>query len=232
MIGRVLLAALLAGIAAGLVMALLQFARITPLIIAAEKYETSGAHEHGAGTPDHAHDHDADWKPDDGLERTLYTALTAMVTGAAFAAMLAGAALLLGKSITPQSGVLWGLAGFIAVSLAPAAGLPPELPGMAAADLGARQVWWIATIALTAAGLALFAFRRELWAKGAGALAIALPHLMGAPQPANFDGAVPPGLAALFVANSLAANAVFWCVLGTVLGFALSYFAKDAAHGP
>ena len=40
MIGRVLLAALLAGIAAGFIMGVIQHVRITPLILEAEVYET------------------------------------------------------------------------------------------------------------------------------------------------------------------------------------------------
>ncbi|MEI2612914.1 MAG: CbtA family protein [Candidatus Promineifilaceae bacterium] len=41
----------------------------------------------------------------------------------------------------------------LAFQLAPAFGLPPELPGMAAADLGARQVWWCGTALATGVGI-------------------------------------------------------------------------------
>ena len=44
-----------------------------------------------------------------------------------------------GHVLTPRVGIIWGLAGFIAVHFAPAIGLPPELPGSSAADVGARQ---------------------------------------------------------------------------------------------
>jgi len=54
-------------------------------------------------------------------------------------------------------------AGFVAFSLAPAAGLPLGLPGMAAAALEARQIWWVCTVAATAAGLALLAFPPAWW---------------------------------------------------------------------
>jgi adenosylcobinamide kinase/adenosylcobinamide-phosphate guanylyltransferase len=50
--------------------------------------------------------------------------------------------------------MFWGLAGFAVFTLAPGLGLPPELPAMPAADLLARQVWWIGTAAATAIGLA------------------------------------------------------------------------------
>ena len=57
----------------------------------------------------------------------------------------------------------WGLAGFAAFTLAPNLGLPPELPAMPAADLLARQAWWIGTVVATAAGLALIVFGRSPW---------------------------------------------------------------------
>lgn len=39
-------------------------------------------------------------------------------------------------------GRLARMAGFAAFTVAPALGLPPELPGMMAADLGPRQARW------------------------------------------------------------------------------------------
>src|SRR5262245_14175651 len=97
MIGRVLLAALLAGIVAGLFMALIQHVRITPLILEAEKYENAGAaHDHAAaGTAEttvaaEAPAEEEGWMPADGMERTLYTTLASMVSGAGFAALMAG----------------------------------------------------------------------------------------------------------------------------------------------
>ena len=113
------------------------------------------------------------------------------------------------------------------MSLAPAAGLPPELPGMPAADLDARQIWWAATIAATGAGIAMLALRRETWATAAGAVLIALPHLIGAPAATEHASAVPAGLASLFTANALAAAALFWCAIGLSLGFALDRMVKD-----
>ncbi|MGL4296800.1 MAG: CbtA family protein, partial [Aestuariivirga sp.] len=95
MIGRVLLAALLAGIAAGLIMAAIQHVRLTPMIVAAERFETSGHdHDHAATgeaaeAEAQAHDHGEGWAPADGWQRTLSTTVTAMLSGAAFAILLA-----------------------------------------------------------------------------------------------------------------------------------------------
>jgi cobalt transporter subunit CbtA len=227
MFGRVLLAALLAGIAAGLLMGAIQQVRITPLIIEAEKYEHAGGHDHGAAGQTAAEAmQDEAWAPQDGLERTLYTTLASVVAGAGFAALLAGVSVLLGVPVTARNGILWGIAGFLAVNLAPAAGLPPELPGMPASDLLARQVWWVATIAATAAGIGLLSLRDEAWAKLAAVVLIALPHLIGAPEPLTHESGVPAGLSAAFAANSLAAAAIFWCAIGGFLGFAMDRFLK------
>lgn len=240
MIGRVVLAALLAGIAAGFIMGAIQHLRLTPFIIAAENFEAAGhahaapeagatneAHSHADHDHGHAHDHGEGWAPADGWQRTLATTLTAVMAGAGFAAVLAAISLISGLPITPQNGLVWGLCGFLAVTLAPAMGLPPELPGMPAGDLLARQVWWIGTIAATAAGIFLIATRGEAWAIALAIVLIGLPHLIGAPGAVYGESAVPPGLAASFAANAIAANAIFWVLIGQFLGLALNRTAKD-----
>jgi cobalt transporter subunit CbtA len=228
MIGRVLLAALLAGIVAGLFMSVIQHVRLTPLILEAEKFETA-SHQHGdaEAAASEAHDHaDGGWQPADGLERTLFTTLSWSVAGAAFAALLAGVSLLIDIPISRRNGVLWGLAGFFCVMLAPAAGLAPELPGMPAADLVARQVWWGGTIIATGAGLYLLATMPKWWTLPVAVFLIALPHVIGAPVPPAHETLVPAGIAASFAANAIAASAVFWAVLGALLGLAMEKFAR------
>ena len=127
MIGRVILAALLAGIAAGLFYGVIQHVRLTPLILEAEKYENAGhghAHDHGAAAtmttateptaaPIAPAPEQGAWAPGDGPERTFYTFLASIIAGAGFAAMLAGVSLISGVRITPRNGLLWGLAGFM-----------------------------------------------------------------------------------------------------------------------
>jgi cobalt transporter subunit CbtA len=241
MIGRVLLAALLAGIAAGLFYGAVQHVRLTPLILEAEKYENASdghAHDHAAmattttaeATPPAAEaaPEEQTWVPQDGAERTLFTFLASIVAGAGFAAILAGVSLVSGVKITPRNGLLWGLAGFLAVHLAPAAGLAPELPGMPAADLGARQIWWVSTIVATGMAIWLFTQRNEMWAKVAAVILVALPHIIGAPQPPTHESGVPAGLSAEFAANTLAAAALLWLAIGGFLGFAMDRFVKEA----
>ena len=222
MTGRVILAALLAGIAAGLIMGAIQHLRLTPFIIQAEAFEVAGA----AAEP-HSHSHGEGWAPADGWQRTFATTLTAAMTGAGFAAVLAAFSLLSGIPITRQNGMFWGLCGFMAVTLAPAMGLPPELPGMPGGDLVARQIWWIGTIAATGVGIFLIATRSEAWAIALAIVVIGLPHMIGAPGAVSLESAVPPGLAASFAANAIAANAIFWLLIGQFLGLALNRAAKD-----
>lgn len=241
MIGRVILAALLAGIAAGFFYGAIQHVRLTPLILEAEKYETAGdghSHDHAAVTTaptateqDPALAAEAEqetWGPAEGAERTLYTFLASIVAAAGFAAALAGVSLLAGIRITPRNGVLWGIAGFLAVHLAPAASLPPELPGMPAGDLFARQVWWVGTIVATGLAIWLFTQRRELWAKVAAVLLVALPHIIGAPMPPTQESAVPAVISAAFAANTLAVAALMWLAIGGLLGLAMDRFVKEA----
>ena len=234
MIGRVVLAALLAGIVAGLIMGAIQHLRLTPYILQAETFElasgTAGhSHDHAEGEATaESHDHgDGGWAPADGWQRSFATTLTAAMTGAGFAAVLAAISLISGLPITRQNGMIWGLCGFLAVTLAPAMGLPPELPGMPAGDLMARQVWWVGTIAATAAGIFLIATRGEAWAIAVAIVLIGLPHIIGAPAVVHGESSVPPGLAASFAANAIAANAIFWVLIGQFLGLALNRTAKD-----
>lgn len=123
------------------------------------------------------------------------------------------------RSFGWRQGLFWGLAGFAVFTLAPGLGLPPELPGTEAAPLAERQVWWLATAALTASALALIAFTRN---PGWAALAIVLlllPHLAGAPQPAGHAALAPPELARRFLVTATATSLLFWVVLGTIAGW-------------
>ncbi|MEE8123971.1 MAG: CbtA family protein, partial [Alphaproteobacteria bacterium] len=152
MLRRVLVTGLSAGLLAGLFSAAIQIAWITPIILEAEVYESAEAR---TGAPDPAsrpgtsgvsfvllaaerlEGNEGAWAPEDGLERTLFTVLANALTGVGFGLILVAAVTLSGRHVDPGRGVLWGLAGFAVFTLAPALGLPPELPGMAAADLGA-----------------------------------------------------------------------------------------------
>jgi len=199
-----LLPALAAGIAAGAVVTVLQQLLLVPLILQAEMLEAAG-HARAATA----------WEPQAGLERTLYSFLFNCLGAFGFALLLAGCYALRGGA-TWTLGLLWGLAGFVSFSAAPALGLPPELPGAAAADLAARQLWWVATALGTAAGLACLFLARPPAMRVLGLLLIAAPHLVGAPHSPEAESAIPKDLGRAFSIGSLAVSAVMWLILGAV----------------
>ena len=134
--------------------------------------------------------------------------------------------LVIGYPITLRNGALWGACGWLAVHMLPAIGLPPELPGFPAAELGDRQTWWLATVALSAVGLYLVVLREEIVAKVVGLALIAAPHVYGAPQPLDISSNVPAVLGAEFAVAALATTLAFWIVLGVVSGFINERFAR------
>lgn len=228
MFPRIILTAVFAGLIAGILAWGAHMAKTTPLIVAAEVYETT------AHAQPHAHVHAqpeaAEWAPADGIERNLFTLLADVVTAIGFAFMLTGAIALSGRTVDARTGMVWGLCGFAAFFAAPALGLAPELPGMQAAGLGARQAWWLATAAATAAGIAVIAFAPRPMLKALGVGLVALPHVVGAPHPdiapGIAPGALPAELAAEFAAATLVITGLTWLVLGGLTGYFYRRFER------
>ncbi|MHC6225472.1 CbtA family protein [Pseudomonas sp. X10] len=219
MIKRIARTAGFSGLLAALLLTLLQSLWVTPLILQAETYESAAPagehHEHG-GEAVAAHEHDDEvWAPEDGWQRLLSTTGGNLVVAVGFALILA-ALYSLREPGRVTTGALWGLAGFAVFCLAPTLGLPPELPGTAAADLGQRQGWWIATAAATAVGLALLVFAHHWLFKVLGAALLVVPHLIGAPQPEVHESLAPEALGKQFVIASWLTNAAFWVALGLI----------------
>lgn len=219
MIKRIAQTAGFTGLLAALLLTLLQSFWVAPLILQAESFEKAPpaaevVHEHAAGAAAHSHDAQA-WEPEDGWQRVLSTTGGNLVVAVGFALMLAGLYTLRAPTRTAQ-GLLWGLAGYATFVLAPTLGLPPELPGTAAADLTLRQTWWIGTAASTAAALALIVFGRNWLLKGLGLAILALPHVIGAPQPEVHSMLAPEALEAQFKIASQLTNVAFWLALGLI----------------
>lgn len=240
MIARVLSAGLLAGLIAGLLVAAIQHFSTTPLILKAETFEAAksaiaphiapGDAGHGHAHGDQAgHAGDNAWKPQGGLERTAFTTLVTIATASAFALLVLAAMLASGDRIGPLAAAAFGLAGFLAFGLAPAAGLPPELPGAASADLPDRQIWWLGTALATAAGLWLIVRQGGILAVAAGLALILLPHLIGAPHVAEQASKVPAELAARFAALSLVIQALTWIGAASAAGLVWQWLDRRAA---
>ena len=215
---RLALASILAGPIAGLVWFSVQYFAIVPLIRQAEVFESSNHQGHPEETA---------WRPEEGWQHNVFTAAATVLTAIGLSAVLFGIVHALGRTLRSSSGLLWGVAGFICLNVAPAIGLPPRPPGVIQADLAARQIWWLATVVLTAAGLWLLIGQpRPRWShRAAGITAILLPHIAGAPS-ATGQTLVPARLVTEFTAASLFAAAVFWITLGLLGGFFLNILER------
>lgn len=232
MLQRLLTSALIAGAAVGLIAALLQLVFVQPVLLHAELYEggelthfaaPSEGHDHGAAEADHDHaapvadgGHAAPGFTLDPARDGLSVLFTIVIYAGYGLLLVAGMALAenRGHGVTPRQGILWGIAGFVAVQLAPAFGLAPELPGMAAADIYQREVWWIGTVLASAVALWLIAFGGNWATWGIAIVLLALPHIIGAPHPAEFTGPTPPELAAEFAGRALGTGLAAWTLLG------------------
>ena len=257
---RVLLAALCAGVLAGAFAAFLHHVATVPLILEAETYEHAAGHAHAttsdapAAAPSGAHsealpaaehrhahddhardDHDSGaWAPETRLERAAYTLAADILVGIGFALLLVSGMALRDDATAGETGwrqgLFWGLAGFVAFTVAPGLGLPPDIPGSESGPLPARQLWWAATAGMTAGGLALLVFTRRKLAAAAAVALIALPHLYGAPLPSvEAATAAPASLARQFVVTVTVASFLFWAALGAMAGYFYGRIGRRAA---
>jgi cobalt transporter subunit CbtA len=227
-LNRLLLTGVISGLIVGVLVTLIHLAMVTPIILQAETYEektAATAHTHNDAQPAHAHEA---WSPEDGLERSLYTLAANLIMAVGFGLVLAAGFTLAGTPLSLGVGALWGLGGYLGFSFLPALGLPPELPGAAAADLFARQVWWMATVAASTAGLALLAFARGWHYRVLGVVLLIAPHVVGAPHaPSGEAGLVPPELAAHFVMATMFMNAAMWLALGVAGAYLFERFGRS-----
>jgi len=239
---KLVFAAALAGLIAGIFVTVVHQIATVPVILKAEVYEkaaeeaaaatattagsaaatteSSTASDEMAGMSHDEHEHGAgEWGPADGFQRNAFTVLADLLTGIGFALLLVSAFALRGGEINWQSGLYWGLAGFVAFTLAPGLGLPPEVPGTQAAPLLARQIWWVFTVAAACGGLAcLFLGRKALWCL-AGMALLVVPHIVGAPQLEHAHRAAPESIAHQFIVAAVITSLLFWAALGTLSGY-------------
>lgn len=212
--------AVLAGVAAGVLAALLQLSLVVPLIMEAELYE-SGARIHFATDGSTQSDRGA---PSVWAEpvRHLATIGFSAVAFTAYAFLLLAGILLaarFGHELTVRRGMIWGLCASLALTLLPAAGMPPELPGAIGAEVGPRQLWYLLCVVCSIAGLAAIAFGANAITALVGIAIIALPHVVGAPHLDTYFGVAPAELASEFVARVLTVSAVSWVMLGLFVAY-------------
>ena len=234
-LARIIYSALLAGIAAGVLLTSLQLASLQPIILAAERYEHGfdAAPGQDGGRAEHSHG----GAPAAGAGRIARTLVANLLASTGFAAVLLAlmclSRLARGRYLSWSQGALWGLAGYAALFVAPAIGLPPEIPGIDAAPVEHRQLWWLLTALGVSIGLAILGFAPAR-TKAVGILFVALPYIVGAPggdgvEFAHSNPAVVDELVRLhqrFIVSSAIVNLVFWLVLGLVCRYAFNRWLR------
>ena len=192
-------------------------------------------HAHVAGEAAQPHEHPASGlvadasTPSSRGRRVFLTGVANVTLAIGFGLLLCAAMHLRGNVTGWRSGVLWGLAGYIVFFVAPSLGLPPELPGTAAAPLAQRQHWWLEAVVASGIGLSLLCFAPRWYGKLAGLVSLLAPHLLGAPHLQNAASAAPAQIADAFVGATALANAVMWISLGTLVGV---FYCKSFVSRP
>lgn len=215
---NIVLNSLLIAIVAGAAFSFYQQYMVTPIILEAEKYEIVET-----GHPV-MHEKKEVWSPEDGLERTSFTFGANFLAAFGFSMLLVCGMMYAGRG-NLINGLLWGCAGYLVFFIAPGLGLNPEIPGMESADLEWRQLWWVMTVIMTAAGLAILVYG-EWSMKAGGVVLLVIPHVIGAPISEVHGFAHPDanavkileGLWQQFLVQTYIANALLWIIMGVLSG--------------
>ncbi len=251
---RLIWTALITAAVVGSVQTGVQRWQAAPLILAAEVYEAqkaeapapanvATAHVHADAAAPHAHEHGAakEWEPENGGERIGWT-WVANILHAFSMALLVFAVMgvwLYRRGSAVASLRLAGLvaaAGWLSFHLWPSLGLHAEVPGMEAAPLQARQVWWLLAVASAASASAVAGFGRAPWRWLVSAALLALPFLVGAPQLQGdaLAGFGPEAHAALeqlgaqFVWATTWVALSFWVSMGVVGGLVFQRWLRPS----
>lgn len=249
---RLIWAALVTAALVGSLQTGVQRWQAAPLILAAEIYEDQKAappepaaqsqtHAHAEGVAPHEHEHAQgaakEWEPANGAERIVWT-WVANVLHAFSMALLVFAVMgvwLFQRRVTvlrPGASLrlaAWvAAAGWLSFHLWPSLGLHAEVPGMDAAPLHARQVWWVLAVGCAVGASAVAGFSHSIWRWLVAVVLLALPFVVGAPQLQGdaLDGFGAEAHAALtqlgsqFVWATTWVALSFWASVGLVGGLA------------
>jgi cobalt transporter subunit CbtA len=213
---RMFITASIAGAISGLIIGIFQQFTTVQIIHDAEVLERTTEVQ---PAPIHDEHGMSAWVPVDDAERVAYTILADVLTGIGFSLLLVAAFAIAGTAIDWRRGFAWGVAAFAAFVLAPGLGLPPDIPGIYAAQLGERQLWWASIVMLTALAMVLLSRKQAHPLTYVIAMAlIVFPHALGAPQaPADLSAAAR-SLVHRFIVATTISGLLFWTVAGTLTG--------------
>ncbi|MFC5523646.1 CbtA family protein [Polaromonas jejuensis] len=252
---RLVWSALAAAVLVGGVQTGVQRWQAAPLILAAEVYEEQKAeapepvasltgHVHAEGVAhghEHEHEHGSakEWEPENGAERIGWT-LVANILHAFSMALLVFA--VMGAYLYQRGAAMGSMAlasvvaaaGFVSFHLWPSLGLHAEVPGMEAAPLHARQVWWALAVGSAALACGVLGFTRSPLRWVAAAVLLALPFMVGAPQLngdplAGFSAEAHAALEQLgtqFIWATTWVSLSFWASMGLVCGAAFQRWLR------
>lgn len=209
---------------ASAVLSVYQIFWITPIIIDAETYEIT------APILSPQSSEIAIWTPENGTQRHGWNFTSNLLVSFAFSLILLSV-MSIKKTITTFGGIGWGGAAYLTVFVAPALGLPPEIPGMEAGYLEGRQAWWLFTVLAIALSLWLIAYQAIAY-KIIGVFLAISPYVIGVPQPTHppFINTNPQAIEALtllwqqFVIQTSIANLLLWLVIGAGSGFLVTRY--------
>lgn len=246
---RLIWAALASAVVVGSVQTGVQRWQTAPLILAAEVYEAQkaeapepvapAAHAHSHAAVPHEHGGAKEWEPENGFERIGWTwvanSLHAFSMALLMFAVMGVWLYQRGASVGFLALPAWvAAAGFVSLHLWPSLGLHAEVPGMEAAPLQARQVWWVLAVGSAAGACAVAGFLRASWRWLVAAALLALPFVVGAPQLQGdvLAGFGPEARAALtqlgtqFIWATTWVALSFWVSMGLVGGLAFQHWVR------
>lgn len=250
---RLIWSALAAAVLVGSVQTGVQSWQAAPLILSAEVYEDQkveapapaeamAAHAHAeALAPAHEHGADTEWAPENGFERTVWTWVANMLHAFSMALLVFA---VMGVYLYKRGAALASLplaawvaaAGWLSFHFWPSLGLHAEVPGMDAAPLHARQVWWVLAVGSASLACAVLGFARAPWRWALAAVLLAVPFVVGAPhlQGDALAGFGPEAHAALeqlgkqFIWATHWVALSFWVCMGVACGLAFQRWLRPA----
>lgn len=239
---RLIWCALLTALIVGSIQFGVQQWRAVPIIRAAEVFESRKTE---ASEPGHVHG-ESGAAEDEAPHRAAWTWVANVLHGFSMALLMFA---VMGWWIWRRGGAVAtsrlalavAAAGLLSLDLWPALGLPAEIPGMGAAGLEARRGWWLlaaVSAALACASLAGIATKElpSRWRWLAALLLLALPFVVGAPQPsgdplAGFSVQAQVQVRELereFIWTTHWISLSFWISLGCVGGWVFGRWVKSA----